>query len=444
MMTNRGSSRLQVRNPEIDRFARSARINLNGFELLSPYFFSLVQNNEEASCLREIARANAHFGGAVVRIFDAPAIVGSRKNNYQATFDSQIEFSEGESRKYKRNFPIVIDPATEYLYYRKHMLKWRTLASLPESLRKYLARCRADLKYKKQEQKKLRKQHWQLWNEQIADHPDLEHKLIGYFFDTELSYESATLLPPVPVVDSELDLDTTFEMNRLAVLDATGKNAEQVNYFIVQPSMIESEHIRSKLVDFVAESPVRLNVFKFKYVSLRGAGPGLLDGFAELYERLAQVREKQPQKAFMILENGEQVFPSAAVCFDFVSSSMTGFDFDRGGKSEGKGGLWDYRKKVNIKIDAIERAYKNNGNKPSCNHSPCQSVSPVTSSLAVWYRIRRQHYVLTMDDFMADLARYVREANIEQARRDLINSNLSLLRELVPTNWGQPAMPVPP
>jgi hypothetical protein len=355
-----------------------------------------------------------------------------------------MEFSEKESRKYKQTFPIVIDPATEYLYYRKHMPKWAALTNLPESLRKYLARCRSDLKYKKSEQKRLRKQHWQLWNQQIADHPDLEHELIGYFFDTELAFESATLLPPVPIVDSELDLETTFEMNRLALMDATGRNAEQGNYFIVQPSMIESEHIRNLLVDFVANSPVRLNVFKFKYMSLRGAGAGLLDGFAALYERLAQVREQQPQKVFMVLENGEQVFPSAAVCFDFVSSSMTGFDFDRGGKSEGKGGLWDYRKKVNIKIDAVERAYRNNDNKPSCNHSVCQSVSPITASLGVWYKIRRQHYVFTMDDFMADLARYVSEANIEQARRDLINSHLSVLRELVPTNWGHPAMPVPP
>lgn len=444
MSTNNAQDRLQIRSVEHDRFARLARITLNGFELNCPYFFSLVQNLEEASALREIALPQAHMGGCVLRIFDATEILGSHRTNFQVTFDNQMEFSEKEIRKYKQEFPIVVDPSTEYLYYRKHMSKWQNLSRPPETLRKYLAQCRVDLKYRKSEQKRLRKHHFQFWNDTIADHPKVEHELIGYFFDLELASESATLLPPVPVADSELDLETTFEINRLAIMDATNRSAQLGNYFIVQPSLIESEHNRKLIVEFLARSPTLLNVFKFKYVNLRGAGAGLLDGFAELYERLAEIRESQPEKVFMILENGEQIFPSAAVCFDFVSSGMTGFDFDRGGRAEGKGGLWDYRKKVNIKIDSVERAYKNNDNRPLCNHSVCQPVNPITSGLETWYRIRRQHYVLTMDDFMADIARYITESNIDQARRDLINSHLSGLRELMPTNWGQPAMPVPP
>ena len=228
------------------------------------------------------------------------------------------------------------------------------------------------------------------------------------------------------------------------MLDATGKNAELGNYFIFQPSMLESERIRNQIIDFIVKSPTRLNVFKFKFVRLNGAGPAMLEGFAEFYERLAEIREQQSEKVFMVLENGEQAFASAAVAFDFVSTSMTGFDSDRGGKAAGLGSLIDYRKKVSIKIGAVQRAYRNNDNHPSCNHSVCQPVSPINASKDVWYKIRRQHYVLTMDDYMADISRYINEGNIEQARRDLINSHLSILKELVPTNWGQPAMPVPP
>ena len=444
MSISRGLDRLQRREVKYDRFARSAKITLNGFDTDCPYFFTLVQNAAEFESLREIAIQGQHFGGCVVRIFDAPSVIGSRSNQYQMTIESQMMRSEEESRTYKRTFPIIIDPSTEYLYYRKHVPGWITLNNLPVSLRKYLAKYRTAMRFNGNDQKTLRRYHGQLWNDQIADHPDLEHELIGFFFDTELAFDSATLLPPVPVVDTELDLETTFEINRLARLDATGKNAELGNYFILQPSMIESERIRNRIVDFVATSPVRLSAFKFKFARLAGSGPGLLEGFADFYERLAQVREQHSEKTLMVMESGEQVFPSAAVTFDFVSTSMTGFDSDRGGKAEGLGSLIDYRKKVSIKIGAVQRAYRNNDNHPSCNHAVCQPVSPLSASPDVWYKIRRQHYVLTMDDFMADIARYIGEGNIEQARRDLVNSHLSNLKELIPTNWGRTPMPVPP
>src|SRR5208337_853582 len=107
MAISKGLGRLQIRDLEQDRFARSATITLNGLTLKSPYFFSLVQNLEEASSLREIVLSDAHFGGSVVRIFDAPGIVGSRVANYQMTFDSGEEFSERESRRYRESFPII-------------------------------------------------------------------------------------------------------------------------------------------------------------------------------------------------------------------------------------------------------------------------------------------------------------------------------------------------
>jgi hypothetical protein len=54
---------------------------------------------------------------------------------------------------------------------------------------------------------------------------------------------------------------------------------------------------------------------------------------ADLYRRLAEIREQNKEKVFVAFQNGEHAFVSAAVAFDLVSTSMTGLDARPRGKA---------------------------------------------------------------------------------------------------------------
>jgi hypothetical protein len=351
--------------------------------------------------------------------------------------DLPTRLAEESFLRYIDDHPVVIDPATEHTSYLSEMPKWLGDEQIHAKIREFAD---AVLRAKKRKAKlfsKWRKgQDWLLWNYDMAKDARLRHDVIGSFYDLELAYGSTTLLVPCPLIDDLVDLQTAIELNDIGRVDAEGKDAEFGNYFILSSYAVLDEGLRQQLTDYLARTQVRLNVLKFKFLNLRNATMDMIEAYADFYRRLAEIREQHTQKVFFVLENGYQVYPSAAVAFDLVSTSMTGYDRPpRGSAKKGFGGIFNLSKLAHIKFAKYVQAFKNNGEKPLCDHTICQKVDPRKLTLDGCYRFRRKDYVLCMNDLMSKIPNYIRNHNIEQVRQDITNSFLSPLRELVPTDW---------
>jgi hypothetical protein len=430
--------RMDVAEGKRDRFARTAHVTLSRFLLNTPYFFTLVKTSDEFRLLNEltIGSPGEHFGGCIVRLFDAHKIIGERvANTRQTRLDLPSTLIEEPFQRYQKDYPIIVDPATEYLYYLSDLGKWTKDEQIHPKIREFantLFRAR-----KRKISRTWRKErNLTLWNYDLANNLDLEHDVISSTFDAELHYGSCALLALGPLINDISDLDTAIEINELAIADAIDKDAEFGNYFILTSDAILDKDLKKKLEDFLAKSPVNLNFLKFKFLNLRYARRRVLRAYVDFYRRLAEIREQKKEKIFCVLENDFQAFVSAVVAFDIVSTSMTGYDrYPRGKAVEGFGGLFSKRELYPIEFEEYKEAYVNNDEKPLCDHKPCQNVDPRQVTRGAWYAARRRDYVLCMNDLMSRAENYVIGGNIEQARQDVINSFMSPLKDLMPTHW---------
>jgi hypothetical protein len=421
-------------------------VTLNRFILNTPYYFTLVKNPAEFSFLIDLTSESSgeHFGGSVVRLFDASRIIGDRfRNRQQSRLDMPSRLVEEPFFKYNDDHAILIDPAVENAYYLSEISKWAEDDRIHPTIRNF-----ARLVMKSKQHKMFRKwrkgKYWTLWNYDVARDPSLSNDLVAGTFDAELHYGSSTLLVPGPLIDDLVDLQTAFDLNEIGVANAVDKDAEFGNYFTLAADAILDKELRNTLTEFMAGSKVRLNVLKFKFLNLRAATMDILDAYADLYRRLAEIRERKKDKVFCVLENDCQAFVSAIVCFDLVSTSMTGYDrYPRGKAKEGYGGLFSANELAHIKFEKYKEVFVNNGERPLCDHKPCQKVDPRSVSKKVWYAYRRKDYILCMDDLMTKIANYIRDRSVEQARQDVTNSFMGPLRKLIPTDWESPPAKYP-
>jgi hypothetical protein len=416
---------------------------LNRFNLNAPYYFTLVKSPEEFGLLIDLTNRvpGDHFGGCVVRLFDAHRIVGDRfRNRQQTRLDLPSKLAEEAFLSYTDTHPMILDPSTDSAYYLSDMSKWAQDERIHPTIRAF-----AQLVMKSRKRKNFGK--WRkgkystLWNYDVAGDSALSNDLIAGTFDAELHYGTSTLLVPGPLIDNLEDLQTSLDLNRIGVANAVDKDAEFGNYFILTANAILDRELRETLTEFVAATKVRLNVFKFKFLNLRNATMDVLDAYADMYSRLAEIREKRRDKIFCVLENDCQAFVSAAVCFDFVSTSMTGYDrYPRGKAKRGYGDLFSANALAHIKFEKYREVYVSNGEKPLCDHRICQTIDPRTVSKEVWYAHRRREYVLCMEDLLTKLVNYISSQNIEQARQDVTNSFMSPLKKLIPTQWERSSL----
>src|SRR5437870_1470112 len=110
-----------------DRFARTARIGINRFMIDSPYFFTLVKNPEDFNLLIDLTGRvpGEHYGGCVVRLYDARRIIGDRfRNRRQARLDFPLKLAEESFLDYMDTYPIIVDPSPEDAFYLSEVSKW--------------------------------------------------------------------------------------------------------------------------------------------------------------------------------------------------------------------------------------------------------------------------------------------------------------------------------
>ncbi|GAG15049.1 unnamed protein product, partial [marine sediment metagenome] len=83
----------------------------------------------------------------------------------------------------------------------------------------------------------------------------------------------------------------------------------------------------------------------------------------------------------------------------------------------------------------LDKIFKNNGNRLPCYCSVCKRVTNLKKiDQATWNQLRRENYVLTMNEYMRMINEAIKDRHIELAREKLANSELSRLKNLIPRN----------
>lgn len=427
---------MSVSEIERDRYARSAKITLGERVVESPHFFTRLSNPDELRSFQELVMEGyPRIQGCVVRLFDAKNVLGpSIMDLTQTRVDAISKYVGSRFQEFLSKTIVVVDPATEYLFYEHHLSKWANDKATPRLIVDY-ARSRLG---KKERLDQGEYDNWKeanhtlFWNK-LSQDAAARNTLIGDVFDLELHYRSSILLPPVPVIRSKRDLEIAIQFNEIALAISSGKSVECAAYFIMQRGILDDEAIIDALFRYLSGASHRMVVLKFKYLDLAKSGSiHQLTAYRNFLQQVSFLKETFPDRVYMVLENGYQVFPSATVAFDFVSTHMTGFDKDSE-FGHGEHGSWfDPEQMVHIPFKDMKEVYRNNQNRLPCAHASCADIDVDTIDADSWNILRRKHYVLTMSDYMTIIAGAIRTKRVELAIDKLINSDISRLKKLIP------------
>jgi hypothetical protein len=405
---------------------------------MTPNFFTLVKNPDEFQSFLDLTtqKQPLHATGCVVRLFDAQRVLGEHLMNMtQIRLDALSKYVEESFHTFLEKKTLIIDPGTEYLFYESCVPRWTSDKALPLPLMNHARRCQTKKKNLNPSEYSKWKEayHTLFWNEMSKDATS-RNRMIGEVFDLELHYRSAILLPPVPLVRSHRQMKISIQINEVAQGISARRNAEYANYFIIpQHTLGYDEESMDELLKYLRNPQPRITVLKFKYLDLTTPGRvSLLVAYRDFLQQLSFLKETHKDRIFIVLENGYQVFPSATVGFDITSTSMTGYDGDSQ-YGQGEYGAWfDPEQMVHVSFKDLKKICKNNHNRLPCAHDTCENINVATIDPDPWNRVRRVHYVRTMNDYMTMIAKAIRDKKIELAIDKLVNSDVNRLKKLIP------------
>jgi hypothetical protein len=432
-----------------DRFARTTQVTLGEKVVLTPNFCTLIQNQYEFDSLIKLSLLDEakYLGVYVIRIFDALNTLIPRLQR-----QDQMDISSGQSLeelfiRFNRTNIGIIDPATEYLLYEFHAGRFlRTLRRIKKPkqldvLIKYLEERNA-----KKEQLKNDVIEYEAWKKAAhkkfwydLDRNPLERgRFVGDYLDLETMCGSGISIPPVPIVDSEGMLDIALRINRLAKAIAP-RTKPYATYLLLQKSVLRNDALVDKIIEYMKADPTQLTIIKIKNLDLWSAGlVRQREAYRKLMDTMCEIRKKNPSKLYMALENWFVSFASACYGFDIVSTSMHGYDRDSEYGTNTRGSWFDPDLMYYVPFEDLETIVHNNGNRLPCYCSICkQIVSLENIERDAWNMLRREHYVLTMNEYMRMISQAIKEQNIELAIDKLSNSEVSRLKTLIPREEKQ-------
>lgn len=424
-----------------DRYARVASAKIGEKSILTPSFFTLIQDAYELDLLTEI-ESQCHpnrLGGVVVRIFDARRTL--EKVQMQVPRDIFGRVREDKYSLLMKRHALLVDPSFEYIYYEGKMGKFTLDPQTHEIVVNYISA----LEQEKTRQESTRKYnqakeklHSGFWKGIIADN----RKEVGFIKDIlerQWRFGADVTIPPVPLITSRDMLSIAIEINdKSRELSRLG-GKPCATYFLLKNSLIRDHVLLESIKEYIAEnSSQALTLFKFKYLDL--TDPKLItdrENYGRLMLDLAYFSQTFPNRACMVLENYYQTFTSPVAGFDFVSSSFTAQDGGEMSFSEhpSYGQYLDPKLLVHRNFDEMAEVYKNSHRRLPCTCIPCRSVTIKDLKLMppdAWNTLRRKHTAAFMDIWMEYIAQAVQKKNVELIIDRLSNSKISILKDLLP------------
>ena len=436
------SQKLVVKTLDEDRFARATEVTLGEKTILTPNFCTLIKNEKEFNSLMRLSLLSApkYLGSYVIRLFDTlNTIIPRLQNQNQMRLNNHKSIEEFFLRFYQKNITLI-DPSLEYLLYEFYAGRFlRTLTRIREP--KQLDVLLRYLEERDATKQRLPKDEYEPWKKAFyrkfwydLDRNPLERgRFVGDFVDLENMCGTDIIIPPVPIVDSEGMLDIAMRINNLTKAIAP-RTKPYATYFLLQKGVLRNDRLIEKITALLKADPTQLTIIKIKNLDLWNSGRiTQRENYKKLMDVMYETRKKHPSKLYIALENWYQSFPSACYGFNIVSTSMHGYDRDSEFGKNVRGSWFDPDVMWYIPYNGLKKMMENNENRLPCYCPVCKGISDLDKiDPDSWNMLRREHYVLTMNEYMRMINQAIEDRNIELAREKLANSELSRLKNLIP------------
>ncbi len=445
---------VQIKETNRDRYARITQTVINNKTIQTPCFSPRITKSPNYDELELFIRLRTtqltqYLGVHVVRLPDLNKVIDPKLVRiHQTTLDNS--YMEEGFLKFRKNNVFLVDPSLEYLYYERHMKNLASTPNIPEPIKEYVHHSleKKDSTLKYQEYKNWHRSfHSKFWHELDKDRRS-RNRLVGELLDHSMEREADLAIPPVPLATNESLFDLAISINRISreLINANYESVDQCATYFLLPAWILTRkesvkrYILSKLEDYIIRIPAKLTILKFKNLNI---GQGRIverEEIRTLADTISRIKKAQPERLFMLLEAGIYASPLAAVGFDIVSTSLTGHDSDGGFSFEKRGKWFDPKELITRSISDVWTMYKNGDDNLPCYCTACRQMSETMKKLPEyksinfdeWNMFRREHYCLTMNEIMRQIEQAIKDKQIELITDKLVNSELALLRDVIP------------
>jgi len=396
--------------------ARTCIVRLGSRQFLTPSFAIRIDSQEKLDLYLRLKKSHRlpYVCGYVIRLTDAQRTLG-RRIRQSSQVDLHGQFVDDDFLRSTISDLVMIEPALENLYYGAHLGDFALSPKMPAELVSYaLAYDAAKEDFEEGRDKAgertlrtwLDENHSKFWGKLERD----ERKRARFIRDIlvrEVEFGATILIPPVPLITNL----TLFELAKIIneksseVSRLVGECAQAFTFRI---DALRSSSLMDELTEFIHKTRARLTIFKFKYMNLNEEDRIVERGaFRKLIQELDLTSRIDPNRAFMLLEAGNQTFACAGRGFDFLSTSFSVDREDRMKKKERSpwGKWYDPWLQTPLSRDVFLESYRNNGMRIPDDCAECLSTTtPEALSLEDWNKFVKRHYLHRRDKDYGEIA----------------------------------------
>lgn len=440
---------LIVKERRWDRNYSIAELILNGKTIQSTNITPLLKTTrpDEVDLLYKTKAKYSldHVESFVVRLFDAPIIYFPKIDKLHQKKDSLEKFIDKPVRNpfetFLQRMVSIPDVGFEFLFYDRNREKIRKFASLHNELEPItefldlLDRNKENLKENPKKfvhvNKLLHNNFWQgLFEKGQAKRREA---MIGRLLDYQRKYFDYDN-PPANFVDSLEMFEFAERINETSQAISYSNERECATSFTLHSSVLLNDEIMERLFKYMEKDRNKLTILKFKELDLRAkVDYTMRDNFKKLLFTISDIKKENKNKAFMMLEAGNQY----AVCmpvFDLVSRSLSMIDGDINfGKNKGRGQFWDHSKNYPRRAKEIEQVFDNDpeGFRKS-NVVASDIIDLKKLDNTTYNKLRRQYFISCLNDQAMNLKKHTEKGTSEIYLNQMLrNSELAPLRDLI-------------
>jgi hypothetical protein len=282
-------------------------------------------------------------------------------------------------------------------------------------------------------------EHTNFWTCVYKD-ANMRMKLIRDTFNIELRAHTDVLIPPTPLITSPHLLDVAIFVNEKSRAFSPALSQDKIecaDYFIIKPNILRNERMMSTIKEYVSTSESPLTLFKFKNLNLNDENMALERiAFKSFLMELSLVSQHIENKAFGLLEAGNQAFPAAYSSFAIVS---TGYNLDREDRRKEQKDITPFMSRydpIYMTMQSREtflRTVENNGHTIPCNCPNCVANPSIAENDFIEYNRRaKEHYLLCREQEMKEIINAIEKQESQMGFDKLQRSALKNLIDIMP------------
>ena len=429
-----------------DRSYSTGELILNGKTIqctnISPLLKTTRPDEVDLLYMTKTRHLLEHVQSFIVRLFDSPKIYfpkidnahnsiehfmdGSKKNPFENYLDQMVSFP---------------DVGLEYLIYDKNRNKIRDFANSHKDLKPlfdYINLLDTQKKNMKDAPKKFvnynKSAHDNFWRELFSNNESRRREaMIGKIHDYQRKYYDYDN-PPTNFVDSHEMFGYAKKINETSQAMAYSNKRECATSFTLSSRILLDDDLFGKILEYIKNDKNKLTILKFKGLDLRAkVDYTMRNNFKFLLKTISDIKFDNKNKAFMMLEAGNQYVVCLPV-FDIVSRSFAMIDNDISyGRNNGRGQFWDTNKNYPRRATEMEQVFDNNPEEFRRTNEVGHEIADLkTIPNKEFNKIRRQYFLACLNKQAMEMKTNTLAGTSEVYLNQILrNSELSPLKDLI-------------